>query len=107
MTCNVRVSINTHLLHGILLHRPSSKSWVYFCPFHGLFCGSNERRHLQTIEENILGYINSHKKHNLNVCVFLPSKGTGYCMMSVHTVSTIDQEACGHLKGVIQLSVRI
>ena len=39
------------------------------------------------------------------VCVFLPSKGTGYWMMSVHTVETIDQEACG--KEVIQLSVRI
>ena len=50
------------------------------------------------IEENILRYkipiyINIHKKHYFNVCVFLPSKGTGYCMMSVHTVETIDQEA--------------
>ena len=64
------------------------------------------------IEENILRYkipiyINIHKKHYLKVCVFLPSKGTGYCTMSVHTVETIDQEACGKLKEVIQLLSKI
>ena len=50
------------------------------------------------LEENILRYkmpvyIDIHKKHYFNLCVFLPSKGTGYCMKSVHTVETIDQEA--------------
>ena len=34
------------------------------------------------------------------VCVFLPSQGTGYWMMSVHTVATIDQEACEKLKEI-------
>ena len=41
------------------------------------------------------------------MCVFLPIKGIGYCMMSVNTVETIDQEALAKLKEVIQLSVRI
>ena len=83
-----------------------------FAPFRGLFWGSNERRHLLTNRRKyskIYGtvYINIHKKHYFNVCVFLPSKGTGYLMMSVHTVETIDQEACGKLKKVTQLSLRI
>ena len=36
------------------------------------------------------------------VCVFLPSKVTGYWMMSAHTVATIDQEACAKLKEITQ-----
>ena len=37
------------------------------------------------------------------VCVFLPSQVTGYWMMSVHTVATIDQEACEKLKEITLL----
>ena len=80
-----------------------------FSPFRGLSVVAMKDAISKQIEENIQRYkipvhINIHKKH---VCVFLPSKGTGYCMMSVHTVETIDQEVCGKLKEMIQLSARI
>ena len=85
-----------------LIHRPPSRDLVYFGPFQILFCGSSGRRHSITtityiLRYNILVYINIHNKYDLKVCVFLPSKGRVYWLMSVHTVDTIDQEACGKL----------
>ena len=38
------------------------------------------------IRYNILIYININMQYYFKVCVFLSSKGTGYRMMSVHTV---------------------
>ena len=54
-----------------------------FAHFWGLFCVTMKDAISYQIEQNILRYmipvyINIHKKHYFNVCVFLPSKGTGY-----------------------------